>query len=64
MDLKLWTRQCIYPSDLSYAEELQTILQEIASNFSEEDDCEDGFCKKDFYEKSHSPDSNFSSEYV
>lgn len=64
MVLKLWTRQCIYPSDLRNAEELQTILQEVASNFSEEDDCEDGFCEKDFYEKSHSPDSIFSSESV
>ncbi|GIY01810.1 hypothetical protein CDAR_257121 [Caerostris darwini] len=41
MALKLGLRRLIHPSDSRYVEELQRILDEVGSDFSEEDHCED-----------------------
>ena len=56
MALKLGTGRINYPSDRDYSEEVQKILNEVGSDFSDEDTCE-YFC-----ESSHSTNSEISSQ--
>ena len=55
--LKLGTGRTIYPSDRNYSEKGQKILNEVRSDFSDEDTCEEDFC-----ESSYSTDSEISSD--
>ena len=56
MALKLGTWRIIYPSDRDYSEEVQKILNEVGSDFSDEDS------ENDFCENSHLTDPEISSD--
>lgn len=56
MALKLGPRNILHPSDACYAETIQRLLDEVGSDFSDEDDCDENFCN----ESSHSSDTEIS----